>query len=224
MIPSAQDEYAPFAHLYDAAVGPWLAPLRRAVLRAVAPTGPSPDVLDLCCGTGAQAALLHAAGCRVTGVDNSPAMLAQARHKTPAPIRYLLEDATATSLPAATFDAAVICLALHEKPQPVRLGILAEAARLLRPGGRLLVADYRRPASPFTRLTLPAVAGVERLAGREHHALWRDFLTRGGGRALLDGPARTTPDGSPAPWTPTPAQRLGHFLLGHAALWQLDRA
>jgi len=183
-IPGQPDEYAHVASVYDFLLNPFLDPLRRALTRRVVERGAA-SVLDLCCGTGRQLAMLHRVGVRATGVDASPAMLARARRVCPADIDFRLEDAGATSLPDAGSDAVIISFALHEKPAPVRDAILAEARRTLAPGGACLVVDYLAPDSRRALRMHRLVNVVERLAGAEHHALYGEFLRGGGLEALL---------------------------------------
>lgn len=123
-----------------------LAPGRRWVCeRAVG------DVLDLCCGTGANFAWLSQAS-SITGVDQSSGMIDQTRaragreHLTPE-----LHVANAQELPFADgrFDTVVCTYALCSVPDPARA--LAEAHRVLRPGGRLLLADHVASSNPMAR-------------------------------------------------------------------------
>lgn len=179
------DEYARFARLYDPLIGPLLAEVRLE-LAALALRLRARSVLDICCGTGAQLAPMHRAGLACVGVDLSEAMLAVARRSTPAAIRYLRCDAAALPVAQASFDLAVITFALHEKPHFVREAMLAEALRVLRPGGALAVADYGAAAGPAARLGLAAASVVERMAGREHFSLFRDYLERGGTQGALE--------------------------------------
>lgn len=144
-----------------------------------------PPVLDLCCGTGRQAAFLHGLGFCVHGLDLSPAMLDVARKTTPAEIQYRLADATETGLPDAAFGCVCISLALHEKNPHTREAILAEAMRLLLPGGSLVLLDYRLPESGLGRASMRFASMIERLAGQAHYAHYRQFLAGGGIRALL---------------------------------------
>jgi SAM-dependent methyltransferase len=96
---------------------------------------------DLGCGTGQVAASLAPFVRQVMAVDASAPMLAAARKRL-APFRNVdvrRGELEALPLDEATLDAAVLSLALHLAPEPPR--VLAEAARVLRPGGKLLVVD-----------------------------------------------------------------------------------
>lgn len=98
-------------------------------------------VADLGCGTGDMAARLAPLAHTVHLVDMSKPMLAAARkrlasHKN---IRFHHGDLTHIPLDDASVDAAVISLVLHHVAHPS--SAIREAARLLKPGGRLLVID-----------------------------------------------------------------------------------
>ena len=115
------------------------------------------SVLDIGCGTGT---LAIAAGRqvgptgRVYGIDASPEMIARAERKAKrAGAKIRLQNAIAESLPFpdAQFDAVLSTVMLHHLPRPARARLVAEARRVLRPGGRLLVIDFAKPAAPRPR-------------------------------------------------------------------------
>lgn len=96
---------------------------------------------DLGCGTGLVLSMLAPHVSRVVGVDASDEMLASARaralHLSNVDLRR--GSLEALPLPDASLDAAVMMLVLHHVPAPALA--LAEAARVLKPGGRLLIVD-----------------------------------------------------------------------------------
>jgi SAM-dependent methyltransferase len=98
-------------------------------------------VADLGCGTGAMVALIAPHVRRVIGVDASAEMLAAARERAADFANVDLRQGALESLPleAASVDAAVLALVLHHLPSPP--AALGEAARVLKPGGQLLVLD-----------------------------------------------------------------------------------
>ena len=96
---------------------------------------------DLGCGTGQVAASLAPFVRQVVAVDSSAPMLSTARKRL-APFRNVeLRRGELEALPIedGALDAAVLSLALHLAPEPAR--VLAEAARVLRPVGKLLIVD-----------------------------------------------------------------------------------
>jgi ubiquinone/menaquinone biosynthesis C-methylase UbiE len=95
------------------------------------------DVLDVGCGDGENARELAAAGARVVGCDP----FLDETDAGSGPVR--LVRASADDLPAADAGADVVlfCFSLHHVPQARLAGALAEARRVLRPTGRLAVAE-----------------------------------------------------------------------------------
>jgi ArsR family transcriptional regulator len=96
---------------------------------------------DLGCGTGQMAASLAPFVARVIAVDGSPAMLEAARARLAGTPNVEVREGELESLPIepGTLDAAVAFLVLHYVAEPA--DALTQAARALKPGGRLLVVD-----------------------------------------------------------------------------------
>lgn len=111
---------------------------------------PSDRALDLACGTGDLAFAAAAAGADTIGLDITPRMLQLARRKAAAARpRFLCGDMTALPFAAGRFDVVTTGYGLRNVPDLD--GAIAEVARVLRPGGRLLSLDFNRPASPIVR-------------------------------------------------------------------------
>lgn len=102
---------------------------------------PAWTVGDLGCGTGELAAVLAPFVSRVIAVDASVEMLEAARARLRDVPGVELREGTLERLPLdeASLDAACLVLVLHHVPDPRRA--LAEAARVLKPAGRLLLVD-----------------------------------------------------------------------------------
>jgi ubiquinone/menaquinone biosynthesis C-methylase UbiE/DNA-binding transcriptional ArsR family regulator len=98
-------------------------------------------VADLGCGTGQLAATIAPFVRRVIGVDASPAMLAAARKRMASLENVELRAGELEALPIGDreADAAMMSLVLHFVPDP--RAALGEAARVLAPGGRLVIVD-----------------------------------------------------------------------------------
>jgi ubiquinone/menaquinone biosynthesis C-methylase UbiE len=96
---------------------------------------------DLGCGTGALLTTLAQSVSRVVGVDASDEMLAAARVRTAGLDHVDLRRGSLEALPIddATLDGATMMLVLHHVSSPG--AAIAEAARVLKPGGRLLIVD-----------------------------------------------------------------------------------
>jgi ubiquinone/menaquinone biosynthesis C-methylase UbiE/DNA-binding transcriptional ArsR family regulator len=98
-------------------------------------------VADLGCGTGALLPALAPHVGRVIGVDGSEEMLSTARRRVAGLDNVELRRGSLEALPldAASVDVATLMLVLHHVPSPA--DALAEAGRVLKPGGRVLVVD-----------------------------------------------------------------------------------
>jgi ubiquinone/menaquinone biosynthesis C-methylase UbiE len=99
-------------------------------------------------------------------------------------------DSAALDLPDAAYDRALLFFLLHEQPEEVRRRTLAEALRVLKPGGRLVIVDYHRPRL-CNPLYAPMVAILRTL---EPFAmdLWRHEIRAWIARALPDGATTKT--------------------------------
>lgn len=97
-------------------------------------------VIDIGCGRGDLAAALVRRGYAVTGVDPQAEMLEIARGRAPG-AEFLQAGAEAVPARAGSFGAAVFLNSLHHVPEELMDAGLAEAWRLLRPGGVLVVIE-----------------------------------------------------------------------------------
>ena len=138
---------------------------RRAI--DLAAIGPGSKVLDVATGTGDLAIEAAARGAEVVGSDFSEGMLERARAKAPQ-IRFEQADALALPYPDDAFDAATVGFGARNFSDLGRG--LAEMARVVRPGGRVVVLEIttptRPPLSTFFSLWFDRVVPlVGRLAG-----------------------------------------------------------
>ncbi len=131
--------------------------------RLAAHIQPGWRVLDLGTGTGALAIRAAARGAGVVGLDVNPAMLAIARRKADEAElsdRIAWWEMGAAELDAFSeddFDAVCAGLCLSELTPGERRYALAQARRILRPGGLLLLADEVHPQQPLKRLLYEAM-------------------------------------------------------------------
>lgn len=110
-------------------------------------------------------------------IDVMPAQIDNLARKLTrgAPAHLHRMDSRALDFPDAQFDRVLLFFLLHEQPPRSREKSLCEALRVLKPGGRLVIVDYGRPARwhPLRYLLLPLLGFLEPFAV----ALWRDELT-----------------------------------------------
>lgn len=148
--PAGPPGYGTVRHAYDTVAEDYAAcfpdtraeaPLDMAMVDAFADAvadeagGP---VLDAGCGPGRMSRYLADRGCEVEGVDLSPGMVAAARRARP-DLRYAVASLAALPYPPDRFAGVLLWYStIHTPPSAVPL-LLAEATRVLRPGGHLLV-------------------------------------------------------------------------------------
>jgi ubiquinone/menaquinone biosynthesis C-methylase UbiE len=111
---------------------------------------PGEAVLDVGCGTGALALEAYkrvgAAG-RVCGIDPGPRQVARARSKAGRagiPIEFQVGVIERLAFLDQSFDAVLSTLLMHHLPDDLKRLGLAEIARVLKPGGRLVIVDFKR--------------------------------------------------------------------------------
>jgi SAM-dependent methyltransferase len=109
-------------------------------------------------------------GAGVVVVNATPEVLALAHAKPGADaVQWRKGLATALPLPGAGADRVVMSLLLHHLDAAGKRTALAEAARILRPGGRLHVADWGRPRDPLMRAAARALERVDGPDGLREH-------------------------------------------------------
>ena len=166
------------------------AEVEAAVLAALG-ARPVGRLLDVGTGTGRMIELIGPRAAAATGVDLSPEMLRLARGKVEAAglghAEVRMGDMGALPFPDASFDTVVLHQVLHFAQAPA--DVLGECARVLTPGGRLLVADF----APHEREELRTAHAHARLGFADSAML--DWLVTAGLRgrvaARLEGGALT---------------------------------
>jgi malonyl-CoA O-methyltransferase len=124
---------------YDAHDNPMVMAARYILLGA-APAARGQDCLEVGCGTGANLAILRAAGARsVAGIDLSPGMLARARARLPGLALHQGSAADPWPIAATSLDLVLFCLTLEHVA--ALAPAFREAHRVLRPGGLVLVIE-----------------------------------------------------------------------------------
>lgn len=134
---SSQTGYRAWASTYDDPNN-GLFELDEPAVDAILDTLPVGDALDAGCGTGRFSVRLAERGHRVVGVDSSPEMLELARAKVP-DADFHLGELDDLPVPDASVDLVVCGLALAHVPDLAP--VMAQFARVLRPGGHVVIAD-----------------------------------------------------------------------------------
>lgn len=113
----------------------------------------SGPVLEVGIGTGRLIEMLRNRGCRVIGVDHSPAMLEEAgrflRTGEEAGIGLRLGEMSHLPVSDSAVGTVVLNMVLHHAPDPP--AVLAEGGRVLRPGGMIIIADLKKHSHEWVR-------------------------------------------------------------------------
>jgi ubiquinone/menaquinone biosynthesis C-methylase UbiE len=115
---------------------------------------PGDSVLDVGCGTGEVALLAktRAKAGKVYGIDPAPEMIAVGRKKAARKkldIDFRVGVIESLPFPDSSIDVVTSSLMMHHLPEDLKVRGLAEIYRVLKPGGRLLIADFMRPTGSF---------------------------------------------------------------------------
>lgn len=130
-------------------------------LLAAVQLAPGMRLVDIACGTGVGVAEAARRGAQTLGVDFSPEMLAQASRRNGG-LAFLQADAQHLPVEDSVLDAAISNFGMHHVERPELA--LAEAHRVLRPGGRFAFTFWVKPQdNPAWRLLQEAVAAHGRL-------------------------------------------------------------
>jgi demethylmenaquinone methyltransferase/2-methoxy-6-polyprenyl-1,4-benzoquinol methylase len=178
----AQELFAPLGPTYDRyarLLSFGQDPRWRSYLVSRLEVGRQATVLDVASGTGAVAVEIASRyGARVIGVDQSAAMLEEARRRVGDGIE--LHEARAEALPFedASFDALTFTYLLRYVDDPA--ATMRELARVVRPGGRVAMLEFAVPGNPLARISWEAYTRIGLpLGGRLISPGWRavgDFL------------------------------------------------
>jgi ubiquinone/menaquinone biosynthesis C-methylase UbiE len=170
---------AAFTRLYDPAMAltmrerAWRPALRDRVLASVPEGG---TIVEVGAGTGRLAIGFATSrpDVEVIAVDGDPELLELVDANPGAErIDWRLGLAGQVPLPDASADAVVMSLLLHHLAPDAKRAALADAHRLLRPSGRLHVADWGRPRDPIARLGFRFTQALDGIANTRDHGAGR---------------------------------------------------
>ena len=127
--------------VYDRFMGATTCQVAEPILRGIG-AAPGMSLLDVACGPGYVAAAAAEMGLRVTGVDFSASMLVRAAERVPG-ATFREGDAEDLPFEAGTFDAVACAFGMLHFGSPDRA--MAEACRVLKPGGRYAFSVWQVP-------------------------------------------------------------------------------
>lgn len=157
---------------------------------------PGESVLDVACGTGnltlTAQPYVGSTG-KVYGIDASPEMIEVAKKKAArsAPqVVFQVGLAEKLDFPDDTFDVVISRLAIHHLPDDLKRKTFAEILRVLKPGGRVLIADFVQPSNRVMNHLTSLMIGSHMM----ETSAWSlpPMLTEAGFANVTSGPTRSS--------------------------------
>ena len=156
---------------------------------------PGDSVLDAGCGTGSltlTAKSYAGPSGKVHGIDAAPEMIDLARKKAARSGLEVVFDVgliEQLAFPDATFDVVISRLAIHHLPDDLKRRGFAEILRVLKPGGHLLIADFKPPSNHVLNHIMSALVGGHMM----HTDVWSlpPMLASAGFVDISSGPTRS---------------------------------
>jgi ubiquinone/menaquinone biosynthesis C-methylase UbiE len=145
------------------------------------------EVLDVCCGTGAQVIEYGKHGILATGIDKEQSMLSVAlKNKEKLNLvnaSFYLADATSLPFGDNRFDYVSICFGLHDKEKDSRDKVVSEMKRVVKQEGFIVLADFQVPLP--RNIWAMFARTIEFIAGGSHYRGFKDFIDNGGLKNIL---------------------------------------
>lgn len=169
--------------IYGTFIDPLLNSMRKRISGLI---DPNLSIIDIACGTGAQAIEFARFSKKVTGIDLSESMIRYGKEKALKNnlknTEFFVFDATDLSIfPDNSFDLASLSLALHQLPPMFYSSVINEMRRVSK---KLLVFDYAVPLPGNLAGVVSRIA--EFLAGKEHLDNFKSYNKSGGLKKILE--------------------------------------
>jgi len=171
--------------IYLAFTEPFLLRAKRRVCALVQELGKS-RVLEVGCGTCVQAVMIAKKGSDVTGVDLTERLFPSPQSpRLPHSFSFFQADGRDLPFPSGRFDCVLTSMVLHEMNPRGRIPTLREMIRVLADDGILLIMDFDFHLDSDRGYAALIIRIIERIAGKEHHQNFRNFMAAGGVPPLL---------------------------------------
>lgn len=157
---------------------------------------PGDTVLDVGCGTGnltLTAQPYAGPGGKVYGIDASPEMIEVAKKKAARSGQEVVFEVgliEKLAFPEATFDVVINRLVIHHLPDDLKRRGFTEILRVLKPGGHLLIADFKPPTNPVLKHIASALVGPYMM--QTNVSSLPPMLASAGFVEVTSGPTRST--------------------------------
>jgi ubiquinone/menaquinone biosynthesis C-methylase UbiE len=120
----------------------------------------------------------------VFGLDLDEKMVRYASTKY-TQLPFVCADAVRIPVKDSSIKGVILSFALHDKHPDVRNKTLQEVRRILSPEGKIVFVDFEVPWNRISKMASLYIYGIERMAGKDHFANGRLFLSEGGLRVYL---------------------------------------
>jgi ubiquinone/menaquinone biosynthesis C-methylase UbiE len=173
--------------LYDLLVGPLVYAFHRSAYKTANPKS-GLKVLEVGCGTSLQLKRYAGHASHLVGIDLDLSMVKRSGKNLKSKGTAMVADGSAMPFPDDSFDLVLMSFVIHEMPSELRLPVLKDIKRVLKPEGRLILTDYcpQNVKGITGNIFWQGIKLIEKMAGKTHNGHFKDYCMANGMEPLIE--------------------------------------